>query len=112
MSDPFVSAVIPTWRDVKAAIEAAASASDDGVGRVWASLLRSCGAPLLDTWDAVLEGSWDTALIFIPVEAAAECAALARRSTRPPLLTPQEGEKLGARMSAAFASLFAAGTFG
>ncbi len=66
-------------------------------------------ALLLDTWDAVLEGSWDTALIFTPVEAAAECAILARRSTPSPLLTPQEGEELGARMSAAFASLFAAG---
>jgi len=66
-------------------------------------------ALLLDTWDAVLEGSWDTALIFTPVEAAAECAALARSSTRPPVLMPQRGDDLGARMSAAFASLFAAG---
>lgn len=66
-------------------------------------------ALLLDTWDAVLEGSWDTALIFTPVEAAAECAALARGSMRPPLLMPQSGGDLGARMSAAFAGLFAAG---
>lgn len=66
-------------------------------------------ALLLDTWDAVLEGSWDAALIFTPEQAAAECAALTRGSTRQPLLAPQAGGDLGVRMSAAFRELFAAG---
>jgi len=66
-------------------------------------------ALLLDTWDAVLEGSWDAALIFTPAESAAECASLTRGSRQPPLLVPQAGDDLGARMSAAFRELFAAG---
>lgn len=66
-------------------------------------------ALLLDTWDAVLEGSWDAALIFTPPESAAECASLARGSGRPALLVPQAGDDLGTRMSAAFRELFAAG---
>jgi rSAM/selenodomain-associated transferase 2/rSAM/selenodomain-associated transferase 1 len=66
-------------------------------------------ALLLDTWDAVLEGSWDAALIFTPAESAAECASLTRGSRRPPLLMPQAGDDLGARISAAFRELFAAG---
>lgn len=66
-------------------------------------------ALLLDTWDAVLEGSWDPALIFTPDSSAVECASLVRGPGRPPLLVPQAGDDLGQRMSAAFEELFAAG---
>lgn len=66
-------------------------------------------ALLLDTWDGVVQGPWDAALIFTPADAADECAALVRGSTRPPLLMPQTGDELGARMAAVFAALFAAG---
>lgn len=80
-----------------------------GKTRLGASTPELRRALLLDTWDAVSDGSWDGALIFTPPESAAECATLARGSRRPALLVPQAGDDLGARMSAAFRELFAAG---
>ncbi|CAN5547384.1 hypothetical protein BH23ACI1_BH23ACI1_22450 [soil metagenome] len=65
-------------------------------------------ALLLDTWDAVRESGLDAALLFTPEEAAAECATLVPGPDRLPLLAPQHGHDLGARMHAASADLFAA----
>jgi rSAM/selenodomain-associated transferase 2/rSAM/selenodomain-associated transferase 1 len=66
-------------------------------------------ALLLDTWDVVAGEAWDAALVFMPSEAAEECAALVRPAEGNPLLLPQSGGDLGERMSAAFRQLFAAG---
>ena len=83
--------------------------SAPGKTRLGASSPELRRALLLDTWDAVLEGSWDAALIFAPAGSAAECASLMRGSRRPALLVPQAGDDLGARMSSAFRELFEAG---
>lgn len=83
--------------------------SAPGKTRLGASTAELRGALLLDTWDAAQDGSWDAALVFTPAESAVECADLTVGSRRPPLLVPQAGDELGARMVAAFRELFAAG---
>lgn len=83
--------------------------SEPGKTRLGRSTPALRRALLLDTWDAVLEGPGDAALVFTPEERAAECAALIRGSTHRPMLMPQADGDLGARMSAVFRELFTAG---